>query len=145
MYIYISFLNAAASWSRGLHLNSVFWTPSLPLNLGGGRGVSNKISSLWTYIVTRTFPKRKARKAVPPSGISWSGPTRTIIISSSSFLISPLFHSGGAARHFSANYMPFASAEMFVREHACVRVEHFFGHFLICGAEFWFFRTWIRQ
>ena len=43
---------------------------------------------------------------------------------------------GGAARHFSANYMPFAGAEIFVREHACVRAEKFFGHFLICGAEF---------
>ena len=43
---------------------------------------------------------------------------------------------GGAARHFSANYMPFAGAEIFVREHACVRAEFFFGHFLICGAEF---------
>jgi hypothetical protein len=44
--------------------------------------------------------------------------------------------SGGAARHFSANYMPFAGAEIFVREHACVRAENCFGHFLICGAEF---------
>jgi hypothetical protein len=43
---------------------------------------------------------------------------------------------GGAARHFPANYMPFAGAEIFVREHACVRAEIFFGHFLICGAEF---------
>ncbi len=31
---------------------------------------------------------------------------------------------GGTARHFPANYMPFAGA------------ENFFGHFLICGAEF---------
>ncbi len=47
------------------------------------------------------------------------------------------FHwAGGAARHFSANDMPFAGAEIFVREHACVRAENFFGHFLICGAEF---------
>ncbi len=44
--------------------------------------------------------------------------------------------SGGAARPFPANYMPFAGAEIFVREHACVRAENFFGHFLICGAEF---------
>ena len=43
---------------------------------------------------------------------------------------------GGAARHFPANYMPFAGAEIFVREHACVRAEIFFDHFLICGAEF---------
>ena len=43
---------------------------------------------------------------------------------------------GGAARHFSANYMPFAGAEIFVREHACVRAENFLGRFLICGAEF---------
>jgi hypothetical protein len=32
-------------------------------------------------------------------------------------------HTGGAARHFSANYMPFAGAEIFVREHACVRAS----------------------
>jgi hypothetical protein len=32
---------------------------------------------------------------------------------------------GGAARHFSANYMPFAGAKIFVREHACVRAEIF--------------------
>jgi hypothetical protein len=52
---------------------------------------------------------------------------------------------GGAVRHFSANYMPFAGAEFFVCEHACVRAENILGHFLICGAEFWFFRTSIRQ
>jgi hypothetical protein len=34
-------------------------------------------------------------------------------------------HSGGAARHFPANYMPFAGAEIFVRAHACVRAENF--------------------
>ncbi len=31
--------------------------------------------------------------------------------------------------------MSFAGAEIFVREHACVRAEIFFGHFLICAAE----------
>ena len=46
------------------------------------------------------------------------------------------FRPGGAARHFPANYMPFAGAEIFVREHACVRAENFLGRFLICGAEF---------
>ncbi len=43
---------------------------------------------------------------------------------------------GGTARHFSANYMPFAGAEVFLCEHACLREEIVLGHFLICGAGF---------
>jgi hypothetical protein len=38
-------------------------------------------------------------------------------------------HMLSTARHFSANYMPFAGAEIFVREHACVRAENFFWSF----------------
>ncbi len=42
----------------------------------------------------------------------------------------------GAARHFPANYMPFAVADIFVCEHVCVRAKFFGGNIMIFGAEF---------
>ncbi len=45
--------------------------------------------------------------------------------------------SRGAARRFSENYKPFAGAEIFAREHACVRAEIFFGHLYMYMYIYW--------